>query len=185
MELLFDIKDFLDRGEIQNELELERALIADRKLRLLVKEHPELKSERKKLRELIHAYEDLRWSKNSRISTRQLRESDIAERIAGEERQFLQRRKEIIKERLKAVGINQQQLGKILGHNSKSYMSELMNGIHAFTLRDIVIINRLLKVELSVLVPTFLSEPERKQVKDSLKQIDNPNLKLSDDFVCV
>lgn len=42
---------------IQNELDFERALIADRKLRVLSKENPKFKTVRKKLRDLIEQYE--------------------------------------------------------------------------------------------------------------------------------
>ena len=49
----FDISELIENGKIQNELEFERALIADRKLRVLSKENPKLTSVRKKLRDLI------------------------------------------------------------------------------------------------------------------------------------
>ena len=47
MKTQFNLNDFLDFTEIRNELQLERALIADRKLRVLAKENPKYKKIRK------------------------------------------------------------------------------------------------------------------------------------------
>jgi hypothetical protein len=52
-----DISKLLEIGKIQNELDFERALIADRKLRVLSKEDSKYKVIRKKLRDLIADYE--------------------------------------------------------------------------------------------------------------------------------
>jgi len=49
-------------------LDFERAMIADRKLRVLAKENPKFKSVRKKLRDLIEQYENKNWSADSNIS---------------------------------------------------------------------------------------------------------------------
>lgn len=184
MKTQFDISKLLKAGKIENELDFERALIADRKLRTLSKSDPSYKTLRKKLRDLIENYENQNWSSDSRISEKKLRESDIAESIAEKERQFIQRRKELIRKKLKSLNLNQQNLGAILGHRSKSYMSELMNGVSPFSLRDLIIINRLLKIDLTDLVPTFLPQSERRKVRISIKKLDNPKIKLSnDDFV--
>lgn len=61
METQFDISEIIERGEITNELDFERALIADRKLRVLSKEDPKFKSVRKKLRNLIEQYKNKNW----------------------------------------------------------------------------------------------------------------------------
>lgn len=53
-----DISKLLEIGKIQNELDFEKALIADRKLRVLSKEDSKYKVIRKKLRDLIADYED-------------------------------------------------------------------------------------------------------------------------------
>ena len=183
MKTQFDILELIKLGEIKNELDLERALIADRKLRVLSKENPKFKTLRKKLRDLIEVYENKNWSLDSRISDKKLRESDIAELIAEKERQFIERRKELIKSKLKKVNLNQQDFGAILGHKSKSYISELMNGINPFSLRDLIIINRLLKIDLTDLVPTFLPQNERVKIRTSIEKLENPKLKLSkEDF---
>lgn len=61
MKTQFDISEIIERGEITNELDFERALIADRKLRVLSKEDPKFKSVRKKLRNLIEQYKNKNW----------------------------------------------------------------------------------------------------------------------------
>lgn len=179
MKTQFDISQLIESGKIQNELDFERALIADRKLRVLTKENPKLKSTRKKLRDLIEQYENQNWNPNSRISEKKLRESDIAELIAEKERIFIQRRKELIRKKLKTLNLTQQDFGKILGHGSKSYMSELMNGISPFSLKDLIVINRLLKIDLTDLVPTFLSQSDRMKIRTTIEKLDNPKLRLS------
>ncbi len=186
MKTQFDISQLINAGQIQNELDFERALIADRKLRVLSKENPKYKSLRKKLRDLIELYENQNWSNNSKISEKKLRENDIAELIAEKERLFIQRRKELIRKKLKQLNLSQQDFGKILGHNSKSYISELMNGVSPFSLKDLIVINRLLKIDLTDLVPTFLSQSDRIKIKTTIKKLDNPKLKLSkDDLVLI
>ncbi|MER3374021.1 MAG: helix-turn-helix domain-containing protein [Allomuricauda sp.] len=186
MKTQFDIKEILKIGEIQNELDLERALIADRKLRVLSKEDPKLKVVRDKLRDLIKAYEDKNWSPGSRIPEKRLKESDMAEAIAEKERLFIEKRKDLIRSKLKKYGLSQQEFGTILGHRNKSYISELMNGVSPFTLRDLIVINRLLKIDLTDLVPTFLPYGERAKIKATIQKLENPKLKLNnEDFVLV
>jgi antitoxin component HigA of HigAB toxin-antitoxin module len=187
MKTQFSLKDFLELTEIRNELELERALIADRKLRVLAKENPEYKKVRKQLRDLIEVYENKNWSSSSRISDKKILESDFAEFIAEQERIFIENRKALIRKKLKNVGLNQKELGSILGHRSKSYMSELMNGISPFTLKDLVIINQLLKIDLTDLVPTFLPHDERIKIKSKIEKLEKPKLKIAneEDFALV
>ena len=88
MKTQLDISKLLEFGKIQNELDLERALIADRKLRVLSKEDSKYKAIRKKLRDLIEDYENKNWSTNSRITDKKIQESDLVELIAEKERQF-------------------------------------------------------------------------------------------------
>ena len=179
MKTQFDIQALINKGKIESELELERALIADRKLKHLSKEDPKYSSIRKKLRNIIEAYESANWSKDSSIDASRIRENDIAEFIAEKERLFIRRRKDIIKKKLKSLDLTQQQLGLILGHRSKSYMSELINGVSPFSLKDLIIINRILKIELSDLIPTILPQKERIKIKASLSKLNNDKLKLS------
>lgn len=185
MKIQFDILQLIEIGKIQNELDFERALIADRKLRVLSKENPKFKSVRKKLRDLIEQYENQNWSPESKISDKKIRESDIAESIAEKERLFIQRRKELIRKKLKGLNLTQQDFGKILGHQSKSYMSELMNGVSPFSLKDLIVINRVLKIDLTDLVPTFLPQSERVKIRATIKKLGNPKLKLSKEDLAI
>lgn len=181
MKTQFDISELIENGEILNELDFERAMIADRKLRVLAKENPKFKSVRKKLRDLIEQYENKNWSADSSISDKKLQESDVAELIAEKERLFIQRRKELIRKKLKNLNLTQQDFGKILGHQSKSYMSELINGVSPFSLKDLIVVNRILKIDLTDLVPTFLPQSDRVKIRTTIKKLDNPKLKLSKD----
>lgn len=179
MKTQFDISELIENGKILNELDFERALIADRKLRVLSKENPKFKSVRKKLRDLIEQYENQNWSAESNIPDKKLRENDLAELIAEKERLFIQRRKELIRKKIKNLNLTQHDFGKILGHQSKSYMSELINGVSPFSLKDLIVINRLLKINLSDLVPTFLPQSDSVKIRTTIKKLDNPKLKLS------
>lgn len=185
MKTQFDISQLIEAGKIQNELDFERALIADRKLRVLSKENPKFKSVRKKLRDLIEEYENQNWSADSKISDKKLRESDIAELIAEKERLFIQRRKELIRKKLTHLNLTQQDFGKILGHQSKSYISELMNGVSPFSLKDLIIINRLLKINLKDLVPTFLPHSDRVKIRTTIEKLNNPNVRLNKDDLAI
>ncbi|MEK6152163.1 transcriptional regulator [Flavobacteriaceae bacterium 3-367] len=183
MKTQFDIEQVLEEGRLRNELDYERALIADRKLRVLCKENFRLKPVRKKLRDLIEYYEDKNWSSKSVVSEVKIKESDLAELIAEKERQFVQRRKQLIKIQLKKLELNQQHLMILLGHTSKTYMSELMNGISPFTLNDLVVINRLLKIDLTDLVPITIPQKQRVKIRKSIQVIGTSKIKLSaDDF---
>lgn len=185
MKTQFDISQLIDAGKIQNELDFERALIADRKLRILSKEDSKFKTVRKKLRDLIEQYENKNWSAETKISDKKLRESDVAELIAEKERLFIQRRKVLIRKKLKNLNLTQQDFGKILGHNNKSYISELMNGVSPFSLKDMIVINRLLKIDLTDLVPTFLPQSDRVKIRTTIKKLNNPKLKLSKDDLAI
>ena len=175
----------LQKGSIANELELEKALIIVRKLRLLVNENPELAESRNKLRSIIKEYEKTNWNTTSIISDKKIQESDAAEIIAEQERCFLANRKEIIKAKLTELGINQQDLGLILGHN-KSYISELINGINPFNLKDLIIIHKLFNIKLELLIPTTIPQKESGRIKSSILKINKPKLKLAkEDLVLV
>lgn len=175
----------LQKGSISNELELEQAIIIERKLRLLAKENPELAENRNQLRAIIKEYEKTNWSADSIISDKQIQESDVAELIAEQERKFLANRKKIIKAKLTELDINQQDLGLILGH-SKSYISELINGINPFHLKDLIIIHKLFHFKLEDLIPTTIPQKESEKIKSSISKLNKPKLKLGkEDFVLV
>lgn len=180
MESQISLKKILKQGSITNELDFQRASIIDRELRLLVKEFPELAEDRKLLRVMLKAYEDQHWI-SQEIMGLQIEESDIAGQIAERERAFIAKRKQAIKTRLKALNISQKDLGVILGHTSATYMSELISGISPFTLNDLIIINRLLNINLSILIPTTLTGELRTRIKQNISKLNNPMLKLEMD----
>jgi transcriptional regulator with XRE-family HTH domain len=184
MKTEFDIEAILKKGRLSNELDYERALVAERKLRLLAKGDAQFTTLRHQLRELLEAYELEEWSDPSSIDDRQLIQSEKAEFIAEQERQFMETRKRTIRNRLKQLELTQENMASILGHKSKTHMSELMNGIKPFTLKDLIIMHRILKIEMSVLVPVFLSDADQKRVKLAVDQIDKPKVKLAaEDFL--
>ncbi|MDP5199711.1 helix-turn-helix transcriptional regulator [Flavobacterium sp. DG2-3] len=179
MKTHFDIEKLIEKGIITNELDYERALISDRKLRLLAKDNVYFKNVRSKLREIIEKYENAEWSDVDKIDDQKILESDKSERIAELERLFLENRKQIIRKKLKELELTQENLALILGHKSKTYMSELMNGIKPFTLRDLIIINRLLKIEIAVLIPVFLSKEDQTKVQEAVIKLGKPKVKLT------
>ena len=172
MKTHFDIEKIVEMGIITNELDYERALIADRKLRLLGKEDVHFKNLRKKLRGIIEKYENKEWSVVESIDDNKLLESEKAEKFAELERQFLEIRKIEIRKKLKALELTQENLASILGHKSKTHMSELMNGIKPFTLKDLIIIHQLLKIEISILIPVFLSKEEQIKINKAVEKLD-------------
>lgn len=179
-----DLKSILKVGKLTNELDLERALILDNKLRILAKDNPELIESRKLLRSIIKEYEQTNWSKDSSIDEQKIKESDIAQLIAEQERVFLENRKYAIKEKLEKLKITQQELGKILGHG-KTYMSELMNGVSPFSMRDLIILHRLFGIKLEKLIPTIISEKDRVRIKTSLNELNKPEIRFQKEDLSV
>lgn len=177
MKDILNIKEVEKIERLENEYDLEKASLLERKLRLLTDENPDLKPMRKKLRDLIKEYEDRKWSDLSKITESQVIESDKAEEIINYEQKFINKRKEAIRKKLNEYDMTQQDLGLILGH-PKSYMSELINGVSQFTLKDLVIINRILGINLNILVPTFLQSETRDKVRESINKLNKPKLGL-------
>ncbi len=143
----------------------------------MVKENPELAANRNQLRTIIKEYEKANWSSDSIISEKQIAESDSAEIIVEREQLFFYKRKETIKNKLTELGMNQQDLGIILGH-SKSYISELMNGISPFNLKDLIVIHNLFEIKLENLIPTVIPQKESSRIKSSLMKLNRPKVKL-------
>ena len=184
MKTHFDIDSIIKKGFIANELDYDRALIADRKLRLLAKESLHFKTLRSKLRSIIEKYESAEWNDVDKIDDKKLTESDKSEYIAEQERLFIEKRKQAIRQKIKEADLTQENLATILGHKSKTHMSELINGIKPFTLRDLIIINRLFSIDMDLLIPRFLSNKDQAAVKEALEKLDKPGVKLScDDLV--
>ena len=181
MKTHFDIESIVKKGIITNELDYDRALIADRKLRLLAKEDSHFKILRSKLRDIIEKYENTEWNDVDKIDDDKLIESGKTEQIAEQERLFIEIRKQTIRKKIKEYALTQENLATILGHKSKSHMSELMNGIRPFTLRDLIIINRVFNIDMDMLVPRFLSKQEEAVVEEAVRKLDNPKVKISFD----
>lgn len=175
MDLQVSLKKILKKGILTSELEFERASVIDRKLRLLVKEFPELNEERKQLRALLNSYEDKHWV-TAEITDRKVEESERAAQIAEDECVFLTNRKNLIKAKLKEFGLTQKDLGFILGHTSATYVSELINGINPFTLNDLIVIHSMLNIELECLIPTIIPKQVQVRISDTLLNMKNPKL---------
>jgi plasmid maintenance system antidote protein VapI len=175
MKDILNIKEIVNINTLDNEYDLQKATLLERKLRLLVKENPELKPIRAKLRELIKSYEDRVWSDFNNIPDSKIYESDKAEEIISFEQRFINKRKEAIRKKLKEFDMTQQDLGVILEH-PKSYMSELMNGVSQFTMKDIVIIHRVLGINLNTLIPTYLQSDTRAKIRAAIKKLNKPKL---------
>jgi len=178
MKTHFDIEKLVDSGSIANELDYERALVADRRLRLLAKESAHFKTLRRKLRDLIEKYEKSEWNDVNKVSDEKLSESEKSARMAESERLFINKRKEEIRKKLKELDLTQEDLALLLGHKSKTHMSELINGIKPFTLKDLIIINRLLKVDIAKLVPLYLSTEDQIRIREAVRLLDKPKVKL-------
>jgi len=172
-----DIRALIKSGILLTETDYERALSADRTLRLLIKEEPTLMHLRNELRSLIVNYESLNWSDAENISNEQLNESLAAENLIAAEQQFLLRRKEIILSRLTTLGLIQKDLGTLLNH-SKSYTSELLNGIRSFSMNDLILIHKLLKIDLQDLFPTLVPFEIQERVKASVSKISSKKVRL-------
>jgi len=184
MKTHFDIEKIVEKGIITNELDYDRALIADRKLRLLAQESLHFKNLRTKLRDIIERYEISEWSDIDKLDDNKLTESEKSEHIAEQERLFIENRKQAIRKKLKELDLTQENLALILGHKSKTHMSELINGIKPFTLKDLIIINQLLKINITELIPIFLSKEDQVKVKEAVIKLNKPKLKLtSEDLV--
>lgn len=177
MDTQLGLKKILRKGVITSELEFERASIIDRKLRLLVKEHPELTDDRNRLLDILYAYETEHWTGN-KITSDQIKENDIAEQIAEYENRFYKHRKELIKAKLKETGLTQKQLGMLLGHSSETYISELVSGINPFTLNDLILINKLFGVAMDQLIPATLNVQTIVKVREVIVKLNNPKLHL-------
>jgi len=85
MKDIIDIKDVENINKLENEYDLQKASLLERKLRLMVNENPDLKPIRDKLRDLIKSYEDKEWSDFNNISDSKFIESDKAEQIISSE----------------------------------------------------------------------------------------------------
>ena len=167
-----EIDNILKLNELNTELEFEKASAIQGKLRWMVKDDNSLELVRQHLISLIEKYEKTHWDNVSNISDEQIKESDIAERIVSAESIFIQKRKELIREKLKESNISQKDLAKILGHRP-NYMSELINGVRPFSRDDIIVIHRLFEIEFNNLIPPFLRKEVTNHIKTTLGELRN------------
>lgn len=177
MKDLVNIKEIEDIHQLDNEYDLQKALLLDRKLRILVKENAALKPIHDKLISLIQDYELKNWSNSDSLTDEQFEESETAEQLVEVERKFIALRKEAIRKKLKNYDMTQTDLGVLLGHK-KSYISELINGVSQFSMKDLVILHRVLRIELSKLIPTYLRSETSERINSSIIQLNKPKLKL-------
>ncbi|MCE7065526.1 transcriptional regulator [Dyadobacter sp. CY326] len=166
----WDARDIIRKGKIDSELERERAVWVERSLNLLSREQPELEVLRKQIFDLILQYESRYWSDFDSIPKQQFKESDRAEKQAKKEFKFFKRRKELIVAKLKMYGLNQNDLAEILAH-SKSYTSELLNTIRAFSIGDLIIIHRLFDIELDDLIHAEVPAETMARINQILQKV--------------
>ena len=107
-----EINNILNLNKLNSELEYEKAISIYGRLRWLVKENDSLKPIKKYLKKLIQQYEETHWKDETKISAEQIKESDKAEKIVTAENEFIQKRKELIREKLRENGITQKDLAK-------------------------------------------------------------------------
>ncbi|MFC2186590.1 helix-turn-helix domain-containing protein [Fulvivirgaceae bacterium LMO-SS25] len=174
----FSIQNVLKIISLKSELEYEKASSLFMQLRVLTKKDKSYEPIRNHLRDLIKNYEQKNWTNEDTITDYQITESDLAEAIVDAENEFYQKRKELIKAKLKEAGLNQNDLAKILGHR-KGYMSELINGLRPFSKDDLVVVNRLFKIKFEDLIPAFINQERATHIKKTLASLSNNKIRLA------
>lgn len=174
----FSIQNIQRLTSLTSELDYEQASSLFLKLRVLEKQDESYKPIRNHLRSLIKDYEQNNWADENSITDNQIKESDLAEALVQAENDFYQKRKELVKSKLKEAGLTQNDLAKILGHR-KGYMSELINGLRPFSKEDLIIINRLFKIKLEDLIPTFIKQDRAFHIKKTLESLSHNRIKLT------
>lgn len=171
-----DIKRILDSGRIETELDHERVMLADRHLMLQEEVQPDLRATRKAISDLIVEFESRRWSDRSLITDAQIEESEAAEIQAEKEFAFIRQRRKLILAKLKALHLKQNDLALLLNH-SKSYTSELLNGIRPFSSNDLILIHLLLGIPFEDLFITILSQGTLARLSAAIDKISATNPK--------
>ncbi len=174
----FSIQNIQKINSLTSELEYEKASSLYLKLRVLLKEDKSYEPIRTHLRGLIKDYEQNKWADEDKITDNQIKDSDLAEVLVQAENEFYQKRKELIKTKLKEAGLSQNDLAKILGHR-KGYMSELINGLRPFSKEDLVVINRLFKIKFEDLIPAFIQQERASYIKKTLESLSNNKIRLT------
>ncbi|MGG7662892.1 helix-turn-helix domain-containing protein [Dyadobacter sp. BHUBP1] len=174
-----NIKKILDAGRIETELECEQVTLAKRYLRLHEENLPDLGTTIQALSNLIIEFEDRCWSDRSLITDAQVEESDAAVIQAEKEYVFIRQRRKLILEKLQALSLKQKDLALLLNH-SKSYTSELLNGIRPFSTNDLKLIHLLFQIPLTDLIITIPSQETLSRLETAIDKISslNPKAKL-------
>jgi antitoxin component HigA of HigAB toxin-antitoxin module len=171
-----DVSTALKVTELSSELELVEATALQNKLRWMIKDNPALEPVRKHLRSLILKYETTNWKNDNSVSEKQIADHNKAEEITSLETKFIQKRAELIKRTLKKYDLSQQNLADMLGH-SKTYMSELINGVRPFAMNDFLIMHKYFKIKLELLIPPFIKTEKIEQANAVVKKLHKPKLK--------
>jgi transposase len=172
------INNILKVNELASELEYERATSLYLKLRKTEQVDSAYTSIREYIKNLILNYEKAHWTDTAKITSEQVKASDLAEKLVNAENEFNYKRRELIIDRLKQSGLNENDLAKILGHQ-KAHTLELINGFKLFSQEDILIINRLLKIRLEDLIAPFIKQEKMAHIRKTLKTMNNSKIKLS------
>ena len=173
----FDVRLMIRGGVLKSELKYERAKVANRSLKILEKEDPSHTHLSPQLCKLIQAYEVLHWPNAESVTDARVKENDLAELQVEREFQFLQKRKELILDRLTALGLKQQDLALLLNH-SKSYSSELINGLRPLSSQDLILIHRPLSIKLEDLFMAFLPLKIQERVRSSMRKLASKNVAI-------
>lgn len=174
-----NIKKILDGGRIETELDHERVLLADRHLMLQEETQPDLRPTRKAISDLIVEFEARCWSDENLVTDAQMEESEAAEIQAEREYVFLWKRNKLILSKLQELSLKQKDFALLLNH-SKSYTSELLNGIRPFSTNDLKLIHLLFEIPLTDLIITIPSVETLSRLETAIAKISssNPKAKL-------
>ena len=88
MKDLVNIREIENIQQLDNEYDLQKALLLDRKLRLMAKEDATLKPIHDKLFRLIQEYEQKNWSDSENIPEEQFEEAETSEQLVKIENKF-------------------------------------------------------------------------------------------------
>ncbi|ACT95955.1 helix-turn-helix domain-containing protein [Dyadobacter fermentans] len=171
-----DIRRILEAGRIKTELDLERISLADRELMHQEKTQPDLRATRKAISDMIVEYESRCWSDENLVTDAKMEESEAAEIQAEREYAFLWKRNMLIIAKLQALSLKQKDLALLLNH-SKSYTSELLNGIRPFSTNDLKMIHLLFEIPLTDLIITIPSQETLNRLENAIEKISSLNPK--------
>jgi len=174
----FSIQNIQRLISLDTEYDFEKASSLYIKLRVLEKQDESYKPIRNHLRNLMKDYEQKNWANEKSLTDNQIKESDLAEVLVQTENDFYQKRKELIKSKLKEAGLTQNDLAKILEHR-KGYMSELINGLRPFSKEDLIVINRLFKIKFEDLIPPFINQNRVFHIRKTLASLSYNKTKLT------